>query len=109
MMMLTVMPMAEEEFGRCDGESDLISSPLLRGKSRSPSFSSRFRRVAKKRRLLNTDRAHLLFCEVNNTACVKENSHPARKKNIKKKKCLLTHTDGHFFQIRIQKISGLRI
>jgi hypothetical protein len=61
-MMLTVMPLAEEECGRCDGESDLISSPLLRGKSRSPSFSSR-RRVAKKRRLLNTDRAHLLFCD----------------------------------------------
>jgi len=62
MMMLTVMPLAEEEFGRCDGESDLISSPLD-AKSRSPSFSSRFRRVAKKRRLLNTDRAHLLFCD----------------------------------------------
>jgi hypothetical protein len=56
MMMLTVM---EEEFGRC--ESDLISSPLLDRKIRSPSRSSRRRRVAKKRRLLDADRAHLLF------------------------------------------------
>jgi hypothetical protein len=55
MMMLTVM---EEEFGRC--ESDLISSTLLDRKIRSPSRSSR-RRVAKKRRLLDADRAHLLF------------------------------------------------
>jgi len=55
MMMLTVM---EEEFGRC--ESDLNSSPLLDRKIRSPSRSSR-RRVAKKRRLLDADRAHLLF------------------------------------------------
>ena len=84
--------LTEEEFGCCDGESDLISSPLD-AKIRSPSSSSR-RRVAEKRRLLDADRAHLLFCDRVNDII------PPRVKEQKKyqeEEMFVDSHEGHFF------------